>query len=362
MRGRWACTGKGLNGWARVTGERPIGAASCRKQNNRASCQPPSPPEEGTSVHGVPCAGGSRNELGALVQLQDLGQIREVEVRKACAPLGPGRLHCPRHCPAGHTRRANASSTGCGNTTHPPRAPAAHDPRDTCPRSGWQSRAATAASARHQRPFGQPQPLSNSAADPSAPRIQEHTIPSKGEWASPCQGVGRKLLCRGGMARKPICPTPPLPLLGRRAGRGVWAGAALPAVPGRGGPTPTYMAQNDPHVALIILTTHMRGKFFREKKFSGPKFVFRRLWWQHPSLHKTKGPARKPISGTPPPLLRRVPMPSPPRKAIFGLPCVGTAWAPRGHSFGAMWALRGYRSAYSVETTRDAPFPSGTDS
>ena len=31
---------------------------------------------------------------------------------------------------------------------------------------------------------------------------------------------------------------------------------------GGGGPTPTYMAQNDPRVALIILTTHMRGEIF----------------------------------------------------------------------------------------------------
>ena len=83
----------------------------------------------------------------------------------------------------------------------------------------------------------------------------------------PGNRVGRKLLCRGGMARKPICPTPPLPLLGRRAGRGVWAGAALPAVPGGGGGSdPPPPAQNDPHVALIILTTHMRGKFFFVKK------------------------------------------------------------------------------------------------
>ena len=57
---------------------------------------------------------------------------------------------------------------------------------------------------------------------------------------------------------------PPLPLLGRRAGTAVWAGAALPAVRGGGGggPTPTYMAQNDPHGALIILTTHMWGNIF----------------------------------------------------------------------------------------------------
>ena len=84
------------------------------------------------------------------------------------------------------------------------------------------------------------------------------------ELPQPVDRAGRKLLCGGGgMAWKSICPFPPLPLLGRRAGRGVWAGAALPAVPGGGGgPTPTYMAQNDPHVALIILTTHMWGKIF----------------------------------------------------------------------------------------------------
>ena len=77
------------------------------------------------------------------------------------------------------------------------------------------------------------------------------------------------------MARKPICPTPPSPSLVAVPGGGF--GLALPHLPcrgGGGGPTPTYMAQNDPHVALIILTTHLWGKFFCEKKFSGPKFVF----------------------------------------------------------------------------------------
>ena len=70
----------------------------------------------------------------------------------------------------------------------------------------------------------------------------------------------------GGWHGSPFAQPPPLPLLGHRAGRGVWAGAALPAVPGEGrgggGPTPTHMPQNDPHVALIILTTHMWGKMF----------------------------------------------------------------------------------------------------
>ena len=78
-------------------------------------------------------------------------------------------------------------------------------------------------------------------------------------------GGGKKIALRGrGDGTEAHLPNPPLPLLGRRAGRGFWAGAALPAVPGvgGGGPTPTYMAQNDPHVALIILTTHLWGKIF----------------------------------------------------------------------------------------------------
>ena len=31
---------------------------------------------------------------------------------------------------------------------------------------------------------------------------------------------------------------------------------------GGGGATSTYMAQNDPHLVLIILTTHLWGKIF----------------------------------------------------------------------------------------------------
>ena len=75
---------------------------------------------------------------------------------------------------------------------------------------------------------------------------------------------GKKIALRGGggMARKPICPTPFSPSLVAVPGGGF--GLALPYLPcrGGGGPTPTCMAQNDPHVALIILTTHMWGKIF----------------------------------------------------------------------------------------------------
>ena len=91
-----------------------------------------------------------------------------------------------------------------------------------------------------------------------------------------------------------------------------------------GGVNPTSMAQNDTHIALIILTTQMwGGGIIGGKNFLGPKFVFLCLRRQHPFLHKTKGPTRNPISPTPPPplLLRRASMsPPPPRRAIFRSP------------------------------------------
>ena len=110
---------------------------------------------------------------------------------------------------------------------------------------------------------------------------------------------GREENCSagGGVTRKPIFPTPPPSLLGRRDGRGgLQGGGARPAV------NPTSMAQNDTHVALIILTTQMwGGGIIGGKNFFGPNFVFLCLWRQHPFLHKTKGPTRNPISPTPPP-------------------------------------------------------------
>ena len=121
-------------------------------------------------------------------------------------------------------------------------------------------------------------------------------------------------------------PNPPLPLLGRRAGRGVWAGAALPAVPGGGGgrPTPTYMAQNDPHVVLIILTTHMWGKFFfREKNFQAKICVPAPLVATS-VLTQNKGPGTEAHFWNPPPpsSFAGHPCHPPPRKAIFGPPKV----------------------------------------
>ena len=75
---------------------------------------------------------------------------------------------------------------------------------------------------------------------------------------------GKKIALRegGGMARKPICPTPPPPPWSPCWEGGLGWGCPTCRAGGEGGPTPTYMAQNDPHVALIILTTHMWGKIF----------------------------------------------------------------------------------------------------
>ena len=117
-----------------------------------------------------------------------------------------------------------------------------------------------------------------------------------------CKG-GKNIALRGGWdgTEAHLPNPPPPPTLVAMLGGGVRVGGALPAVPG-GGSTPTYVAQNDPHIRLIILTTHM--------------------WGQHLSLHKTKGPARKPISGTPPPFLQRASAPRPPapRRAMFKSP------------------------------------------
>ena len=47
VRGQWVAAygGEGFKGTAAVSGERPVGAASCGQQDNEVSCQaPPGPP------------------------------------------------------------------------------------------------------------------------------------------------------------------------------------------------------------------------------------------------------------------------------------------------------------------------------
>ena len=121
-------------------------------------------------------------------------------------------------------------------------------------------------------------------------------------------------------------------------GGGVQGGGARPAVPGGGGVNPTSMAQNDTHVALIILTTQMwGGELLVEKTFSGQNFVFLRLRRQHPLLHKTKGPTRNPFSPTPPPLLRWASMSPHPAEQFSGRPGITEARCTRGSA----WSLPG---------------------
>ena len=150
------------------------------------------------------------------------------------------------------------------------------------------------------------------AADTTAPPVRS----SSSHWGEKkiAPGVG------GGGARRSI--SQPLPLLGRHTGRG-GSGRGVPYLPCRGAGNPTEMAQNDPHVGLIIYFdyTYVRicGDILVEKNFFRPKFVFRRLWRQHPLLHKTKGAARQPISPPPPPRRASVPSPPPPG-AIFRSP------------------------------------------
>ena len=90
------------------------------------------------------------------------------------------------------------------------------------------------------------------------------------------------------------------------------------------------MAQNDTHVALIILTTQMWGGWgiIGGKNFFGPNFVFLCLWRQHPFLHKTKGQTRNPISPTPPPSAGVHVTPPPPPQSNFQVAKGG--WSPKG--------------------------------
>ena len=93
-----------------------------------------------------------------------------------------------------------------------------------------------------------------------------------------------------------------------------------------------------------------------KKNFSGPKFVFRRLWWQHPSLHITKGPARKPISGTPPPPSpgAHASPPPPPAKQFSGRPVVCHPRSFTGCTIRALmllWCLRLARAQHMHRRT-----------
>ena len=122
-----------------------------------------------------------------------------------------------------------------------------------------------------------------------------------------CAALGGKNIALrgggGGVTRRPVFATPPPPSLaavtgGGRSGRG----RPTCRAGGGGGVNPTSMAQNDTHIALIILTTQMwGGELLVEKTFSGQICVPVPL---APTsvLTQNKGPDTEPHFSNPPPL------------------------------------------------------------
>ena len=163
---------------------------------------------------------------------------------------------------------------------------------------------------------------------PAAPRACSPTrpmvclAPSQSTCHSCCWA-----LCGGGGDTEAHFPNPPPPSLAAvTGGGGVQGGGARPAVPGRG-VNPTSMAQNDTHVALIILTTQMWGGNYWWKKLFRAKFCVPVPLAPTSVLTQNKGPDTEPHFSNPPPPPPSFggrpchPPPPPPRRAIFRLPC-----------------------------------------
>ena len=132
------------------------------------------------------------------------------------------------------------------------------------------------------------------------------------------------------MTRKPIFPNPPTRLLGRRDGRG-GSGRGCPTcrAGGGGGVNPTSMAQNDTHVALIILTTQMwEGGLLVEKTFSGQNLCSCAFGANIRSYTKQRARHGTPFLQPPPPPSAGVHVP-PPRRAIFRSPCPDVCPLPK---------------------------------
>ena len=114
----------------------------------------------------------------------------------------------------------------------------------------------------------------------------------------------------------------PMPQCGKRNQKGPQVGKSATS------PLPSW-------VTLLIFdypNVGGGGGIFGGKNCFGPKFVFLRLWRQHPFLHKTKGPTRNPISPTPLPASFGGRPCHHPRRASFTSPCVTSLWADPGAS------------------------------
>ena len=121
----------------------------------------------------------------------------------------------------------------------------------------------------------------------------------------------------GGGSTEAHLPNPrPPPSWAAVPGGGFGAGGALPAVPrGGGGSTPTSAAQNDPHVAPTILTTHMwGGDGGLEKNVFGPNFCVPAPLASTSTVTQHKGPGMEAHFSNPP----SVPPPPHPRNGDVG--------------------------------------------
>ena len=142
---------------------------------------------------------------------------------------------------------------------------------------------------------------------------------------------GKKIALRGGGGdTEAHLPNHPSRLLGRRDGRG-GSGRGCPTCCAGGGGQPNIWLKMIPRRVDHCDYSNVGGEIIGGKNFFGPKFVFLRLWRQHPFLDKTKGPTRNPISPTPTPPPSagvHVTPPPPPRRAIFRSPW----WWTVGHA------------------------------
>ena len=155
------------------------------------------------------------------------------------------------------------------------------------------------------RRSGSPSYLELGSADPAA-----RDLARRGVWRG-----------GGGGARKPICPMP----LSLAAVPGGGSARGVPYLPRRGGGGGASTAQNDPHVAQTILTTHMWGGNLRSKKtFSGRNLCSGAFSATIRCYTKQKARHGSPFLQPPPPPLsagvRATPPPPTHRRASSGSP------------------------------------------
>ena len=149
---------------------------------------------------------------------------------------------------------------------------------------------------------------------PQGPASSEVTRAQQAHWelrSLECswgrEGREENCFAGGGWHGSPFAqPPPPLPWSPCREGGLGWGCPTCRAGGGggRGGGSDPNIPwlKNDPHIALIIYFDYTYvGENVFVKKFSGPKFVFRRLWWHIRPYTKQKARHGSPFLEPPPP-------------------------------------------------------------